>query len=95
METLIALCLNHLTARRRLRAARRELAALAQHELNDLGIGRSELPYLLAARGAAGGQGPVPGTIERSTPSRSTKWWYSAASACRPASQRMVSPSQP
>ena len=33
--------------RRRMRAARRELSALGQRELSDLGVGRSEMPYWL------------------------------------------------
>ncbi len=38
--------------RRRVRAAQRELAGLGQHELNDLGVGGSELPYWLAVEGS-------------------------------------------
>lgn len=50
--------------RRRLRAAQRELAGLGQHELNDLGVGRSELSYWLAVDGSdahtGADQGKVP-----------------------------------
>ena len=33
--------------RRRMRAARQELAALGQREFSDLGVGSSEMPYWL------------------------------------------------
>jgi len=36
-----------LAAARRLAAEQRELMALGQHQLNDLGIGHSELPHVL------------------------------------------------
>ena len=39
-----------MAAARRLAAEQRELMALGQHQLNDLGIGRSELPRMLRAR---------------------------------------------
>lgn len=41
--------------RRRIRAARQELAALGQREFSDLGVGSSEMPYWLD-RGADGAQ---------------------------------------
>ena len=34
------------TARRRRLAAERELQAMSEHELKDLGVGRSEIPAL-------------------------------------------------
>jgi uncharacterized protein YjiS (DUF1127 family) len=36
-----------MAAARRLAAERRELMALGQYQLNDLGVGRSELPRML------------------------------------------------
>lgn len=38
-----------MAAARRLAAERRELMALGQYQLNDLGVGRSELPRMLRA----------------------------------------------
>jgi len=39
--------------RKRVHAAQRELAALREHELTDLGVGRSELAYWLGRGDAA------------------------------------------
>lgn len=63
LKSLLRRMLAAWGARRARHTAARELRGMSEHELKDLGIGRSEIPARLAERGG-------PGTATRLEPQR-------------------------